>query len=211
MDLRFPATLLAAFAAWFAVLAVNPVFRKDWLLENLLVFVALPVFAWTARWLRFSNFAYACLFAFLCVHEVGAHYTYSLVPWDEWVSRLAGVSVTGALGLGRNHFDRVVHFLYGLLVYPLARELFAAMAPPRGAWKAIMPVLFMWSHAVIYEMVEWGAAVAFGGDLGQAYLGTQGDVWDAQKDMGLAMAGSALSALLYGVRGAGGVRPSRIG
>lgn len=193
---RFPLLLLAAFTAWFVALGIAPVFREDWLLENVLTLVAVPVFALTARRLRFSNLAYACLFAFLCVHEVGAHYTYSLVPYDEWARRIAGVSVSEALGLGRNHFDRAAHFLYGLLVYPMARELFAAVAAARGAWRVILPVLFMWSHAVIYESVEWAAAVAFGGDLGQAYLGTQGDPWDAQKDMALAMAGSVVSALL---------------
>lgn len=195
-DLRFPAALLSVFVAWFALLGVAPVFRGDWLLENVLVLVAVPAFALTARRLRFSDRAYACLFAFLCLHEVGAHYTYSLVPYDAWAREWLGFSPDALLGLPRNSFDRAVHFLYGLLVYPLARELHAAVAPARGAWRVVLPVLFMWSHAVIYELVEWGAALAFGGDLGQAYLGTQGDEWDAQKDMALAMSGSVLGALL---------------
>ena len=86
-----------------------------------------------------------------------------------------------------------MHFLYGLLILPMAVELLAAKAPPSGVWRGLLPIFFMNSHAVIFETIEWLAAIVFGGDLGQAYLGTQGDVWDAQADMALAMLGSVLS------------------
>jgi putative membrane protein len=193
-DLRYPALLLALFVAIFIALGSRPAFREDWLLENLLVLVAVPVFVATARRHRFSNLAYTGLFLFLCVHEIGAHYTYSLVPWHDWWQMLTGSEGPPP---ARNHFDRVVHFLYGLLIYPLAFELFAVVASPRGAWRYTLPMFFLWSHAPIYEIIEWGAAALFGGDLGQAYLGTQGDIWDGQKDMALAMSGSLLAALLW--------------
>jgi putative membrane protein len=154
-DLRYPALLLGLFLALFITLAVHPAFRQDWLPENLLVFIALPVFAVTARRHRFSNLAYTGLFVFLCVHEVGAHYTYSLVPWHDWWQALTGGEGPAP---ARNHFDRVVHFLYGLLIYPLAFELFAAVAAARGAWRYTLPMFFLWSHAPMYEIIEWGAA-----------------------------------------------------
>jgi putative membrane protein len=88
-----------------------------------------------------------------------------------------------------------VHFLYGVLLMPAAVELLRAKAPPRGVWAILLPVLFIMSHSVVYEMVEWLAAEAFGGDLGVAYLGAQGDPWDAQKDMALATAGALLARL----------------
>jgi len=93
-----------------------------------------------------------------------------------------------------------VHFSYGLLLMPAAAELLEARASPRGPWRYLLPVLFVMSHSVIYEMIEWVAALIFGGDLGAAYLGTQGDEWDAQKDMALATAGAALAMLLIVVR-----------
>lgn len=192
---RYPLTLLALFLAWWAALAFAPHYRQDWLLENLLVFVAVPVLVLTYRKLRFSDFAYSCLFAFFALHEVGAHFTYSEVPYEEWTRALFGTGLNEALGWTRNHYDRALHFLYGVLVLPAVVELFAAKAPPRGAWAFWMPVLFMNSHAVVYETVEWLAAEVFGGDLGVAYLGTQGDPWDAQKDMALAFAGSLLAML----------------
>jgi putative membrane protein len=193
---RYPLALLVAFAAIWVALAIAPWYREDWLLENVIVFVAVPLFVATCRKLRFSNLAYSCLFAFLVLHEVGAHYTYSEVPWREWLSAVTGDDATPA---GRNHYDRFVHFCYGLLMLPVAWELFAARAAPRGPWRWLMPLLFVMSHSVIYELVEWLAAAVFGGDLGMAYLGTQGDVWDAQKDMALAAAGALVGTILMAV------------
>jgi len=192
-EMRYPALLLAILLAWTAALGIAPHFRQDWLLENLLVLGAIPVLVLTYRQLRFSNAAYTCLFAFFMLHEVGAHYTYSLVPYDSWGRALLGVSVDGLLGFERNMFDRAVHLLYGVLVTPAAVELFAEKAPPVGIWRFLMPLFFMNAHAVIYETIEWLAAEAFGGELGAAYLGTQGDVFDAQKDMALAFAGTLVS------------------
>jgi putative membrane protein len=190
---RYPLALLVAFVAIFAVLAIAPWYRQDWLLENVIVFIAVPLFVLTCRRLRFSDLAYSCLFIFLVLHEIGAHYTYSEVPWRDWVAVLGHEAGAAA---GRNHYDRLVHFSYGLLMLPIAWELFAARAAPRGLWRWLMPLLFVLSHSVIYELVEWLAAELFGGDLGMAYLGTQGDPWDAQKDMAMATAGAVAGTIL---------------
>ncbi|MBL8272601.1 MAG: DUF2238 domain-containing protein [Xanthomonadales bacterium] len=188
--------LLAAFAAIWTALALAPWYRQDWLLENMLVFAALPLLAWGYRTLPFTRGTYACLFVFLVLHAIGAHYTYSEVPYDRAFEAVTGASLNALLGWERNHYDRMVHFLYGLLVTPAAIEILQARAAPRGLWRWLLPVCFMMSHSVLYEMIEWLAAEVFGGDLGQAYLGTQGDVWDAQKDSLLATAGSVASVIL---------------
>jgi putative membrane protein len=196
---RYPATLLAAFSAVWLGLAINPSYRQDWLLENVIVFVGVPALVIAYHRLRFSNFAYTCLFAFLVLHEIGAHFTYSEVPWRDWLQTLGLASSDGA-PTGRNHYDRLVHFSYGLLVLPAAWELINARMSPRGTWRYLMPVFFVMSHSVIYEVIEWLAAEVFGGDLGAAYLGTQGDQWDAQKDMALAAAGALLGTMLMALR-----------
>ena len=188
--------LLAAFAAIWTALALAPWYRQDWLLENMLVFAALPLLAWGYRTLPFTRGTYACLFVFLVLHAIGAHYTYSEVPYDRAFEAVTGASLNALLGWERNHYDRMVHFLYGVLVTPAAIEILQARATPRGLWRWLLPVCFMMSHSVLYEMIEWLAAEVFGGDLGQAYLGTQGDVWDAQKDSLLATAGSVASVIL---------------
>ena len=197
---RYPATLLAAFSAVWLGLAIAPSYRQDWLLENVIVFIGVPALVLAYHRLRFSNFAYTCLFVFLVLHEIGAHFTYSEVPWRDWLHAL-GSPPDGA-PTGRNHYDRLVHFAYGLLVLPAAWELIDARMSPRGIWRYLMPVFFVMSHSVIYEVIEWAAAEVFGGDLGVAYLGTQGDEWDAQKDMALAAAGAVLGTMLMALRAA---------
>jgi putative membrane protein len=138
------------------------------------------------RQLKFSRISYACIFLFLCLHEFGAHYTYAEVPYQRWMPMLAG---------GRNDFDRFVHFSYGLLlVFPI-REVALRFAGVKGFWSYFLPLDITMSTSMLYELIEWAAAEFFGGDLGVAYLGTQGDVWDAQKDMALASLGALLSML----------------
>lgn len=197
---RSPALLLIAYAAIWLALAIAPVSRADWLLENLLVLIIVPWLIVTRQRMRFSNAAYACFFVFFVLHAIGAHFTYSLVPYDRWLQALGGRSLSELLALDRNHYDRLVHFSYGALVLLPAIELFERYAPPTGPWRWWLPVLFVTSHAVIYELLEWIAALVVAPDLGNAYLGTQGDVWDAQKDMALALAGTMLALGIIVVR-----------
>ncbi|MCU0758432.1 MAG: DUF2238 domain-containing protein [Steroidobacteraceae bacterium] len=194
---RLGPVLLGAYALLWLTLAIAPRYREDWLLENLLVLGALPWLVHKWRTAPFSDLAWIGLFAFFSLHAIGAHYTYSEVPYDAFWQALTGGPLDGsAAGLARNDYDRMVHFAYGLLVVPAADELIARAAAPRGIWRSLLPWCFLCSHSVVYELVEWGAALLFGGDLGEAYLGTQGDVWDAQKDMALAATGAGLGLLL---------------
>jgi putative membrane protein len=172
---------------------VEPFDRADWALENALVLVALAVLAGTYRVLPLSRVSYVLIFCFLCLHEVGSHYTYAEVPYDAWARALTGRTVSEVLGLERNHYDRLVHFSYGLLLaYPI-REVALRVGDMEGFWGYFLPLDLTMSTSMVYELIEWGAAAAFGGELGVAYLGTQGDVWDAQKDMALASLGALLA------------------
>jgi putative membrane protein len=198
-DARFPLLLLAAFLVVAVALGIAPHYRQDWLLENLLVLLALPALVFGFRRLRFSDASYAALFVFLVLHEIGAHYTYAEVPWDRWFAALSGFSLHDALGLSRNHFDRAIHFASGLLLTPAVVELVAARTESPGAWRWIVPVSMVTASSALFELFEWAAAVWFGGDLGVAYLGTQGDPWDAQQDMFLALLGSVVTVTVLAV------------
>lgn len=180
----------------FAILAISPHDRKDWMLENVLVL--LFVGAMVAGYRRFMLSRISCflIFVFLSIHLIGAHYTYSLVPWDRWLHALTGHSAEQMFGWERNHFDRMVHFAYGLLLAYPVREVFLRVAGLRGFWGYFFPLDITMSTSMFYELIEWRAAILFGGELGQAFLGTQGDVWDAHKDMALASAGALLAMLI---------------
>lgn len=181
---------------WLA-LAIAPAYRQDWLLENVLVVIAVPLLARYGPSLRLSDASYVCLFIFFTLHLIGAHYTYSEVPYDRWYTWVTERTLSADLGLERNQYDRLVHFLYGLLMALPVIELLDARARPSGLWRWLLPVLFLLSHGGIYECIEWLAASVFGGELGQAYLGTQGDVWDAQKDTSLAAMGAVLGVSFW--------------
>ncbi len=180
---------------WF-VLALDPLHRGDWLLENVLVFIFIFIAFATRRRFFFSRVSVTLIFIFLSIHTIGAHYTYSKVPLDTLSIFLTGQSYVDLTGWTRNHFDRFVHFCYGLLLaYPI-REIFLRIANVRGFWGYFLPWDLTLSTSMIYELIEWAAAEIFGGELGMAYLGTQGDVWDAHKDMALAGLGATIAITL---------------
>ncbi len=184
------------FAILWAALAINPWYRDDWLVENILVLVSVLLIVLTYQRLTLSPVSYTLIFVFLCLHEIGAHYTYSKVPYDEWSMMLSGETLNSLLGWERNNFDRAIHFSYGLLLAYPVREIFLRLAVVRGFWAYFLPLDLTLSSSAMYELFEWLAAEALGGELGQAYLGTQGDVWDAHKDMALAGFGALIAMLV---------------
>jgi putative membrane protein len=187
------------FLFWWLVLAISPYSREDWMLENVLVLVAVLAIAATYRQFPLSRLSYTLIFLFLCLHEIGAHYTYSQTPYDRWFQHYLGFSLNDLLGFHRNQFDRLAHFAYGfLLAYPI-REMFIRIVAVRGFWGYFLPLDLTLSTSALFELFEWLAAELVGGDLGTAYLGLQGDVWDAQKDMLVAAIGALLAMLITAV------------
>jgi putative membrane protein len=181
------------FAVVWTALAIRPWYRADWAVENILVVLFVIGVAAFHRRSLFSRLSYTLIFLFLCLHEVGAHYTYAKVPYDVWFVKLTGHTFNSMVGWERNNFDRVIHFLYGfMLAYPI-REIFLRVANVRGFWGYFLPLDLTLSTSSLFELIEWGAAEVLGGDLGAAYLGTQGDIWDAHKDMALASLGALLA------------------
>jgi putative membrane protein len=186
-----PFLCLAVFAVVWVVLAIRPRYRADWLLENLPIFAAVPAAVLTYRRFRFSDQSYIQATIFLVLHSIGSHYTYSEVPLGDWAR--------DAFGLSRNHYDRLVHFLFGLLMLRPARELTVRRPRGLGGWRLFylsFAAVAWWS--VAYEIVEWLVARVADPAAGTAYLGSQGDVWDAQKDMGLACLGALIAATIDG-------------
>jgi len=184
------------FALETVLLAFHPYDRHDWLLENVLVVTAVIFFAASYRAFPLSRVSITLIFIFMCLHEVGAHYTYAEVPYDRWSQALFGFSFNELVGWKRNNFDRVVHFSYGLLLAYPVREMYLRIANVRGFWGYSLPLTFTMATSMMYELFEWGAAEFFGGGLGVAYLGTQGDEWDAHKDMLFASIGALIAMLI---------------
>ena len=191
--MRLPLILLALFLLLVAALAFNVTDRSDWALENALAVLGVVGLIATYKKFELSQVSYVSIFIFLALHEIGAHYTYAKVPYDAWFMSLTGHTLNSLVGFERNNYDRVIHFTYGMLIaYPI-RELMVRVADVRGFWGYFFPLDVIMSTSMLYELIEWAAAEVFGGDLGVAYLGAQGDVWDAQKDMFFATLGAILA------------------
>jgi len=186
-------TLSLLFLVEFVVLSISPHNREDWALENVLVVVFVLFIAWTYKKFPLSRLSYGLIFLFLALHEIGSHYTYSLVPYDALFVSTFNFSLNELMGWERNHYDRLGHLLYGLLLTYPVRELYCRIINLPGLWSYFLPLNFIMGASMSYELLEWGAAEFFGGELGVAYLGTQGDVWDAQRDMGLASLGAFMA------------------
>ncbi len=174
------------YVVFWSVMAISPVDRGDWLLENLLALSTVVLLLATYRLFQFSTVSYVLITAFLTLHAIGAHYTYAEVPFGFWLQH--------AFGLSRNPFDRLIHFSYGfLLVYPL-RELLIRLAGLQGFWSYYLPVSGILAQSGLFELTEAAVAQVVSPELGTAYLGTQGDEWDAQKDMMAALTGAVMMA-----------------
>ena len=193
---RYLLVLTVIFTIEWGLLAISPHDRAAWALENVIVAAFFILLASTYKKFPLSRVSYTLIFLFLLLHEVGAHYTYAEVPYDEWMKDLLGYSLDQNMGFERNHFDRFVHFSYGLLLaYPI-REVFIRIADVRGFWGYFLPLDLTMSTSMMYELIEWGAARVFGEGLGMTYLGTQGDIWDAHMDMALASLGALVAMMV---------------
>lgn len=196
-DNKFVTILAIIFGIEFLALSITPHDRGDWALENFLTIIFITTLCLTYKRFPLSKISYALIFVFLCLHEIGAHYTYALVPYNQIT--IAGVSLNDTMGWERNHFDRLVHFMFGfLLAYPI-REIYYRIADSKGFWAYFFPLELTMAASMMFELFEWGAAEFFGGELGVAYLGTQGDIWDAHKDMALASLGAFVAMTITGI------------
>jgi len=195
-DTRIEAALFGGFVLLAIALGISPRSRVDWLLENVLAVALVLALVLAYRRFRLSSLSLVMIFAFLCIHEVGSHYTYSRVPYDQWSTLLTGVSVNKVLGLERNHYDRLVHLSYGLLMVWPMREVLLRLTPLRGAWLVLMTLNVVLATSALYELIEWVGGAYLGDDTGQAFVGAQNDPWDSQKDMALALVGAGLSLLI---------------
>lgn len=180
---------------WYVILSVwtaqDPADPQFWLLSSILPTLLVVVLIATHRLFPLSHASYALITAFLTLHTIGVHYTYAQVPLGAWLQQV--------LDLNRNHFDRVVHFSFGfLLAYPM-EELFRLGAGVRGWLVYYLPVMTVLGLSGLWEIIESWVAGAVHPELGITYLGSQGDVWDAQKDMAAALYGALLCVTLIAI------------
>lgn len=168
---------------WF-----NCIDLQDWIIENVLVVIGLSILFLSRKWHRFSDLSYCCIFLFVLLHLYGAFYAYTQNALGEWLQN--------TFHLQRNPYDRIVHFSFGLLMaYPFRELLINKFkVSKRASW--LLPVEIAFSFGTVFEMIEWGVAEVTPAAVGETYVATQGDVWDAHKDIALAAIGAGVAMLI---------------
>ncbi len=176
------------FTLIWIIMAIDPKYPEDWLLENVLVFIVFPFIVWMDTKHKYSLTAIILLLIFASLHSLGSHYTYAEMEHFN--------AITQFFGFERNHYDRLVHFSFGLLLFKI---LFEMINTNTNSVKNALIFTFTMvvTIATLYEMLEWLAVVVLHPELGTAFLGTQGDVWDAQKDTISAIIGALLNIIIF--------------
>jgi putative membrane protein len=188
--------LLGILVVALAASGVRAPFPRETVLQHLPTVFCLVALPLASRRYPLSDAAFTCLVTFLLFHVLGARYIYSYVPYDAWAERLFGVSLTEAFHFRRNHYDRVVHFLFGALwvrpVWEVCVRYFGV--PRRFAFYTAFE--FTLAFSMVYELFEWALALLLSPAAADAYNGQQGDIWDAQKDMSFALLGAAIALVI---------------
>lgn len=180
--------LLVIGTACLVISGIAPYDRTTWVLEIFPILIAVPVLLATARRFPLTPLVYRLIFVHALVLMIGGHYTYARVPLGFWIEHL--------LHLARNPYDRIGHFMQGFVPAIIAREVLLRRSPlVRGKWLFFVVTAICLSVSACYEFVEWWAAV-LGGSAAQDFLGTQGDVWDTQWDMFMALVGAVCAQLV---------------
>jgi putative membrane protein len=203
---RYQSTLLGLIVMAMVVSWIHAPYPEQMYLQHIPTVMVVIAFPMLARRFPLTNAAVTCLAAFLFLHILGARYIYSYVPYDRWAQRLLGETITELCAFRRNHFDRLVHFAFGVLWVRPTWEVCVRYlrVPRRVAYYTALE--FVLAFSMLYELVEWGLGMALAPQDADAYNGQQGDLWDAQKDMSAALVGAMVALVTLFL-----TRRSRIG
>lgn len=182
--------VLAAFLVLWAVSCICVPYPKYFWLQHVpTVAVVLALAVADRRW-QIRRLSYALILTFMALHLLGARYLYSYVPYDEWSYHLIGFRISDHFGFTRNHYDRFVHFCFGLLLVVPAWRFARRIVGTGARWSAVFALSIIMASSAVYEVFEWLIAVVMAPDWADSYNGQQGDMWDAQRDMALALLGA---------------------
>jgi putative membrane protein len=197
----FQKTLFAAFLVFLAVSCLNPPYLDFMLMQHVPTLASLVLLVFVVNRLAISRLSFTLTIVFLVLHTIGARYLYSNTPYDDWAFWLTGRTVSDTLGLTRNHYDRLVHFSFGLLMAVPIQEIEQRYLRLSVAMSCILAIEFVIAMSAAYEMIEWLVAIVFAPDWAESFLGLQGDPFDGQKDMALATLGAILSISVVAIAG----------
>ena len=189
----FQRTLFVCFLVFFVGSCIKPPFLQFLMMQHVPTVLAVLLLGYLSNRFVISRFSFSSIILYLCLHTLGARYLYSYTPYDRWSLAAFGISITDSFGFERNHYDRLVHLSYGLLLALPVQEFERRSLKLSHFVASILAVEFILATSAAYELIEWLVAVVFTPDWAESFLGQQGDIFDAQKDIGLATSGAIIS------------------
>ena len=190
---NYPKILLFLFLVFWVFIAISPWYREAWIAENILTVFFVGLLIFTYNKFRFSNLSYTLFFTILVLHTIGSYYTYTEMPLFDLLR--------DSFGLARNHYDRVVHFLFGILFFIPTYEFISKKFKVKGFWGLFLSFLMIIALKGTFEVFEYLYVILTKSEIiGQHYLGMQGDQWDTQKDIALGMLGSAMAWIGFWIK-----------
>lgn len=196
---RFKIIILTLLLIQLCLFCINPVYPNEIVLQHIATVIAIGFLIHVTIKNSLSNPAFLCLILMLAIHIIGARWNYSFTPYDDWSESIFGFRFNEYFEFKRNHYDRFVHFMYGfLMIIPVSEVYNRKTDLPKRLLNHIT-FLFVLASSMIYELIEWLIAVFMSPKYAEAYNGQQGDMWDAHKDMALAMLGGFVMILILRV------------
>lgn len=193
---RIKSAALLLYILVLIITCINPIYPHEMYLQHSVTFLVFILLVYINVRNKLSNKAFLLIVTFMIFHIIGARWIYSYVPYDKWISSLTGFSINNYFGFKRNEYDRLVHFLFGFMLLVPLREIYSGWFKCTHKELTILAFLTILSLSMLYEIFEWSISIFLSPEDAQAYNGQQGDYWDAQKDMALAVTGALLTIVL---------------
>ncbi len=195
-NIRYKFIVLVGFIILLCISCIKPVYPSEMFLQHFITIFMIVFLAVIIKNNSLSDRSFTLIIAFLILHIIGARWIYSYVPYDKWIESLTGSTLSDIIGSNRNHYDRFVHLMFGLMILPPLREIYIKWFRAPDRFASILAFLSILGISLVYEVFEWGLTLVLSPQDAENYNGQQGDMWDAQKDMALAMAGSMLALII---------------
>lgn len=195
---RFKTGILIFFFLILIISCIDPIYPRDMYLQHSATIAVAIFLVYSTIKNNLSNTSFFLIVVFMIFHIIGARWIYSNTPYDQWISSLTGFEINSYFGFKRNHYDRLIHFLFGFLILIPLQELFQRRPAINRKTSFQLAFLSILSLSMLYEVFEWMLSIVLSPDAAEAYNGQQGDYWDAQKDMALALIGALI--MLFMIR-----------
>lgn len=193
---RIKIGLLVLYFLILIISCIHPIYPDEMYLQHSVTLLVAGLLIYTTIRNNLSNKSFLLIAGFMICHIIGARWIYSYVPYDQWIKSLTGFSINSYFGFQRNQYDRLIHFLFGFMIIIPLREIYSRWINCPRRLAMLLAFLSILSMSMIYEVFEWSISMFLSPEDAEAYNGQQGDYWDAQKDMALALLGTMVMILI---------------